>query len=64
MFLFSLLNIMYAFYTDKTGLVLVKTVLWSLLGISGILFYKLVFKNKTISGKVKKDKNDNYIFLD
>ena len=55
---------MYAFYTDKTGLVLVKTVLWSLLGISGILFYKLVFTNKTISGKVKKDKNDNYIFLD
>ena len=64
MFLFSLLNIMYAFYTDKTGLVLVKTVLWSLLRISGILIYKIVFKNKTISGKVKKDKNDNYIFLD
>ena len=64
MFLFSLLNIMYVFYTDKTDLAHVKTVLWILLGISGILFYKFVFINKTISGKVKKDKNGNYIFLD
>lgn len=64
LFLFSLLNMMYAFYTDKTDLVHVKLVLWALLGISGILFYKFVFTNKTISGKIKKDKDNNYIFLD
>lgn len=64
MFIFSLLNIMYAFYTDKTGLVHIKTVLWILLGVSGILFYKFVFTNKTITGKIKKDKDNNYIFLD
>ena len=64
MFLFSLLNMAYAFYTDKTNLVHVKIVLWALLGISGILFYKFIFTNKTILGKVKKDKDNNYIFLD
>ena len=64
LFLFSLLNMMYAFYADKTEIVQVKILLWALLGISGILFHKLVFTNKTITGKIKKDQNDNYIFLD
>ncbi|MCP1223362.1 hypothetical protein [Sebaldella sp. S0638] len=64
LFLFSLLNMMYAFYTDKTEVVQVKMILWALLGITGILFYKFVFTNKTIMGKTKKDQNDNYIFLD
>ena len=64
LFLFSILNIMYAYYADKTSLLYIKILLWVLLGAAGILFYKFVFTNKTISGKIKKDKKDNYIFLD
>jgi hypothetical protein len=63
LFLFALLNIIYVYYTDKTAFADIKMILWVLLGAAGILFYKLVFKNKSISGKIKKDKEGNYIFL-
>lgn len=62
--LFALLNIIYVFYVDKTPYVYIKMSLWLFLGILGILFHKYVFKNKTVTGKTKQDKQGNYIFLD
>ena len=42
----------------------IRIILWGLLGLTSFIFYKRVFRNKTITGKTKTDQNGDYIFID
>lgn len=59
------LNIIFIFFTaDMVYFTYIRIGIWILFGLTDFIFYKKVFKNKTITGKTKRDQNGDYIFID
>ena len=59
------LNIIFIFFTaDMVYFTYIRIGIWILFGLTDFIFYKKVFKNKTITGKTKRYQNGDYIFID
>ena len=62
---FIFLNIIFIFFMgNMTYFKYIRIGIWILYGLADFIFYKKVFKNKTITGKTKRDQNRDYIFID
>ena len=62
---FVFLNIVYIYFTvSMSYFTYIRIILWGLLGLTSFIFYKRVFRNKTITGKTKTDQNGDYLFID